>query len=207
MSPSGGQLDAGIVSVVHTKKSNLNDIDENDIDVEDDGEMHPRVEVIFGRKITIALIAADWKFKEMAVKYVSKQTEKMLAKANASPYDLAGIVEAATCTVSVTCREKVMKVFNSSLALFNVLVSSTKIQQDPQTINMFVDTLRREEIIAKLLLKSEESNTRLTNKIHEALLDLSYHPKIGEDLVAMAILLRIEEHHQTKQLNYKGLLA
>ena len=51
---------------------NLNDIDENDIDVEEDGEMHPRIEVIFGRKITIALIAADWKYKEMAVKYVSK---------------------------------------------------------------------------------------------------------------------------------------
>ena len=184
ISPSGGQLDSSVVSVVKTNKTNLNDIDENDIDVEEDGEMHPRIEVIFGRKITIALIAADWKYKEMAVKYVSKQTEKMLAKTNTSPVDLIGIVEAATCTVAVTCREKVMKVFNSSLSLFNILVSSTKIQQDPQTINTFKDTATREEIIPKLLLKSEESNTRLTNKIHEALLDLSYHPKIGEDLVA-----------------------
>ena len=50
----------------------------------------------------------------------------------------------------------------------------------------------QEEIIQKLLLKSEESNTRLTNKIHEALLDLSYHPKIGEDIVSSAILERIE---------------
>ena len=184
ISPSGGQLDSSVVSVVKTNKTNLNDIDENDIDVEEDGEMHPRIEVIFGRKITIALIAADWKYKEMAVKYVAKQTEKMLAKTNTSPVDLIGIVEAATCTVAVTCREKVMKVFNSSLSLFNILVSSTKIQQDPQTINTFKDTATREEIIPKLLLKSEESNTRLTNKIHEALLDLSYHPKIGEDLVA-----------------------
>ena len=56
----------------------------------------------------------------------------------------------------------------------------------------------RENIVPKLLLKSEESNTRLTNKIHEALLDLSYHPKVGEDLVAAAILQRIEEHHQLK---------
>ena len=184
ISPSGGQLDSTVVSVVKTNKTNLNDIDENDIDVEEDGEMHPRIEVIFGRKITIALIAADWKYKEMAVKYVSKQTEKMLAKTNTSPVDLIGIVEAATCTVGVTCREKVMKVFNSSLSLFNILVSSTKIQQDPQTINTFKDTATREDIIPKLLLKSEESNTRLTNKIHEALLDLSYHPKIGEDLVA-----------------------
>ena len=57
----------------------------------------------------------------------------------------------------------------------------------------------RECIVPKLLLKSEESNTRITNKIHEALLDLSYHPKVGEDLVASAILQRIEEHHQLKQ--------
>ena len=113
------------------KSNNLNDVDENDIDVEDDGEMHPRIEIIFGRKITIALIAADWKFKEMAVKYVSKQTEKMLMKTNATAIDLVGLVEAATCTVAVTCREKVMKVFNASLQLFNVLVSSAKIQQDP----------------------------------------------------------------------------
>jgi hypothetical protein len=29
-------------------------------------------------------------------------------------------------------------------------------------------------------LKSEESHTRVTNKIHEALLDLSYIEQIGE---------------------------
>ena len=126
MNASGNKLE-GSFSIIKTKQNSLNDIDENDIDVEEDGEMHPRIEVIFGRKITIALIAADWKYKEMAVKYVAKQTEKMLSKTNASPLDLIGIVEAAACTVAVTCREKVMKVFNSSLSLFNILVSSTKI--------------------------------------------------------------------------------
>ena len=60
-SPSGGAFDAS------GAKKNLNDVDENDIDVEDDGEMHPRIEVIYGRKITIALIAADWKYKEMGM--------------------------------------------------------------------------------------------------------------------------------------------
>jgi hypothetical protein len=34
--------------------------------------------------------------------------------------------------------------------------------------------IKSEHILEKFLLKSEESNTRLTNKIHEALLDLSY---------------------------------
>ena len=122
MSPSGGQLNVS----GSAQKKNLNDVDEHDIDVEDDGEMHPRIENIYGRKITIALIAADWKYKEMAVKYIGKQTEKMLSKT--SPMDVRGLVEAAVCAIGVTCREKVMKVFNVSLQLFNILVSSAKIQ-------------------------------------------------------------------------------
>ena len=67
--------------------------------------------------------------------------------------------------------------------------------------------ITQEEIVPRLLLKSEESNTRLTNKIHEALLDLSYHPKVGEDLVSAAILERIDQHHNQKPSNHKGLLA
>lgn len=62
-------------------------------------------------------------------------------------------------------------------------------------------------MIPRLLLKSEEANTRLTNKIHETLLDLSYHPKIGEDITSAAILERIGEHHTAKPANPKGLLA
>jgi hypothetical protein len=43
-------------------------------------------------------------------------------------------------------------------------------------------------ICAKLLQKSEEGNTRLTNKIHEVLLDFSFHPKLGEAHVSSFIL-------------------
>jgi len=75
-----------------------------------------------------------------------------------------------------------MKVFNVSLHMFNLMISSSKIDQDPTSIAIFRQMIAQEEIIPKLLLKSEESNTRLTNKIHESLLDLSYHPKVGEDL-------------------------
>ena len=57
-------------------------------------------------------------------------------------------------------------------------------------------------------MKSEESNTRLANKIHESLLDLSYHPKIGEDLVAEKIFRIIERHHKNpKSSSPKGLMA
>ena len=77
-----------------------------------------------------------------------------------------------------------MKVFNVCLNLFNALVASSKIDQDAESIAVFVKVLHEEQIVLNFLQKSEESNTRLTNKIHEALLDLSYHPKIGENIVA-----------------------
>ena len=63
---------------------------------------------------------------------------------------------------------------------------------------IFRELLTQENIVPKLLLKSEESNTRLTNKIHETLLDLSYHTKIGEDLVGQAILDRVEAHYNSE---------
>ena len=94
-----------------------------------------------------------------------------------------------------------MKVFNVSLHLLNLMISSSKIDQDSASIAMFRQLLVQEEIAPRLLLKSEESNTRLTNKIHETLLDLSYHSLVGEDLVAQAVLERIEQHHGTRTSN------
>ena len=91
--------------------------------------------------------------------------------------------------------------------MLNLMVSSSKVDQDPDSIAKLRQMLVQEEVVPRLLLKSEESNTRLTNKIHETLLDLSYHPKIGEDLVSAAILERIEQHYETKPTNSKGLLA
>jgi len=38
------------------------------------------------------------------------------------------------------------------------------------------------------LYKSEETNTRVTNKIHEALLDLAYNGAIGDETVATEVL-------------------
>lgn len=51
---------------------NLTDIEEHDIEIEDDAEMDPRIEVVFGRKVAIGLIASNWKYKEMAIKVVCK---------------------------------------------------------------------------------------------------------------------------------------
>ena len=57
--------------------------------------------------------------------------------------------------------------------------------------------LKNEKVIAKFLAKSEETNTRVTNKIHEALLDLSYHGGIGEGPV-IAELYNIIKKHLTR---------
>jgi hypothetical protein len=46
------------------------------------------------------------------------------------------------------------------------------------------------------LQRSEEGNTRLTNKIHESLLDFSFHPRIGEAHVSSFILQRINSHNK-----------
>lgn len=51
-------------------------------------------------------------------------------------------------------------------------------------------------MVLKLLQKSEEGNTRITNKIHEALLDLSYNPEVGEALTSSFILQRIQAHNR-----------
>ena len=81
------------------------------------------------------------------------------------------------------------------LNLFNTLVASSKIDQDAESVAVFIKTLNEDQIVFKFLRKSEESNTRLTNKIHEAILDLSYHPKIGENVAAQAILDQIKHHY------------
>jgi hypothetical protein len=74
------------------------------------------------------MLALNWKYKEMAVKVISKTTEKTLNKTeNSINQDLGDLVEAATAAVSLACKEKVIKVLNVSLALFNMMVSSSKI--------------------------------------------------------------------------------
>jgi len=164
------------------------DIDEEDIEIAEDAVLDERIESVFGRKIALAVLSLNWKYKEMAIKVVSKQTEKSLNKPEHTNIDLIELIEAATAAVGITCGEKVIKVFNVALALFNLMVSSSKIDQDTTAMRKFFQAIEKEGVVPKLLTKSEESNTRITNKIHEALLDLSYHPQIGEDFVAGALL-------------------
>jgi hypothetical protein len=80
-----------------------------------------------------------------------------------------------------------VKVFNLSLQLFNLLAQSTRVEKDYKAIEALTATMKEELLIQKLLLHSEQSNTRVTNKIHEALLDLAYQTHLGEDVVTNAV--------------------
>jgi hypothetical protein len=105
------------------------------------------------------------------------------------------MTRACAAAVGLTCKEKVMKVFSVSLQLLNLLVSSTKIEKSGATTQL-KNTIVEKNFILKLLQKSEEGNTRNTNKIHECLLDLSFNPEIGEALVSSFILQRIQAHNR-----------
>jgi len=47
----------------------------------------------------------------------------------------------------------------------------------------------------------------VTNKIHEALLDLAYNSAIGDEPVATEVLWMIDKHNEAGIPNHKGLLA
>ena len=65
-------------------KKGFDQFEEEDIQIDEEGILHGRVEACFGRKLALGLIAADWKIKEMAIKIMTKRLEKLLAKADTS---------------------------------------------------------------------------------------------------------------------------
>lgn len=151
-----------------------------------------QIENEFGRKVAVAIIAQEWKYKEIALKMIFKQAEKYLDMTNKvdQSRSLETMTRACTSAVAQTCREKVIKVFSVSLQLLNIMISSTKIEKLGGSVAL-KDTIVEKNVVLKLLQKSEEGNTRITNKIHETLLDLSYNPEIGEALTSSFILQRI----------------
>ena len=45
---------------------------EDDIKVEQEAKVDPTIESIMGKKLALALIAADWRYKEIALKIIYK---------------------------------------------------------------------------------------------------------------------------------------
>lgn len=168
------------------------EMEDAEIEVEEGRPYERDIEYIFGRKIALGLMAVNWKLKETALKIILKQSEKYLAKEttndNGGGMSMPEFVKACTVAIDLTCREKVIKVLTVSLQLLNLLITSPKIEQSPSAIDIFKKTFIDRNVVLKLLQKSEEGNTRVTNKIHECLLDFSFHPKIGEAHVSSFIL-------------------
>jgi len=159
----------------------------------------------------MCLVATNWQYKEHAMKFVFRTIEKYLTRveitSSSFAFTITEMVDAALAAVSATCREKVIKVFNISLQLFNMVVQSSRVEKDFSAMTKVKSCLKKESIIIKFLMKSEETNTRVTNKIHEALLDLSYHNAIGDEPVVKEVFAMIRKHNEAGNTNHKGLLA
>jgi hypothetical protein len=104
------------------------EMDDSEIEVEEGKNYEREIENIFGRKIALALIAVNWKFKELALKMIFKQTEKFLNKEHDQNVSLSEFIKACTIVIDITCKEKVIKVLNISLQLLGLLISSAKIE-------------------------------------------------------------------------------
>jgi hypothetical protein len=92
-------------------------MEDSEIEVEEGKTYEREIDTVFGRKIALGLIGINFKFKEMAMKVILKNAEKMLAPSSNidSSYNFVEFVRACTVAVDLTCKEKVVKVFNICL--------------------------------------------------------------------------------------------
>lgn len=88
-----------------------------------------------------------------------------------------------------------------------MVIQSSRVEKDFTAMAKVTRCLKNEKLISKFLAKSEETNTRVTNKIHEALLDLSYHAGIGEGPVISEVYDMLKIHNKAQHSNSKGMLA
>lgn len=110
-----------------SEKKKFSEIEESEIAIESESKVDAQVQSVFGSKIARALIAVDWKYKEHALKVIYKNAEKFLDMANKKSQAAGSLQEmarACVSAVSLTCKEKVIKVFSISLQLLNHVISS-----------------------------------------------------------------------------------
>lgn len=93
------------------------EMEDSEIEVEEGKTYEKDVESVFGRKIALSLMAVNFKFKEIALKIIIKHAEKLLSpNSNSdSTFNLSDFVKACAIAVDLTCKEKVIKVFNQCL--------------------------------------------------------------------------------------------
>ena len=70
----------------------------------------------------------------------------------AMPFTLSEMVDGTLAAVSLTCRDKVIKVFNVSLQLFNMVVQSSRVERDVAAVKKLILVIKKEDLITKFLV-------------------------------------------------------
>lgn len=80
------------------------------------------------------------------MKFILRQTEKFLTRcevgSHGNPTTIVEIVEGSLAAVGLTCREKVIKVFNIALQLFNMVVQSSRVEHDIVGMQRLVELMK-----------------------------------------------------------------
>lgn len=134
------------------EKKKFSELQDSEIEVELDSIIEQEVVDVFGQKIARALIAIDWKFKEHALKFIYKNSEKTLDMQNTKKqnFSLEQLVRACVAAISLTIKEKVIKVFTISLQLLNMLISCQKIEKQGSS-DVLKNSIVERNIVLKLL--------------------------------------------------------
>lgn len=129
------------------------DMDDGEIEIEEGKTLEKDIEAVFGRKIALGLIAMNFKFKEIAVKIILKHAEKILSPGttNDSSFNISEFVRTCTVAIDLTCKDKVIKVFNHSLQLLNLLITSPKVESSVAASENFKRVFTERSITLKLL--------------------------------------------------------
>ena len=90
-------------------------MNESDIKIEPETKPDMEIDRVFGRKVSLGLLAIDWKLKECALKIMYKMTDKFLTSQEELEHSINEITIACITAISLTCKEKVIKVFSISL--------------------------------------------------------------------------------------------
>ena len=179
------------------KPDKLFEVEDDDIKIEKGKGPDTIIERVFGMKTALGIISVSWKYREEALKYIIKNASQKME----NDMEFIDTIKSCCTAWNTTVQDKVMKVFNAWISLFSFMVSSSKLEE--KGIDTFVRMVTENEIINKLLERSEESNTRISSKAQETLIDFSFHPMIGEGFVSTYLISRLEEHQ--KDNNTKGI--
>jgi hypothetical protein len=63
------------------------------------------------------------------------------------PFTLIEVVDSSLAAVSFSCRDKVIKVFNISLQLFNLIMQSPRVERDSIATKKVIRLLKSEQLV------------------------------------------------------------